>query len=312
MQGRPQNSRTRGRFVLLAIVLLLGSVLGWMAGGRDSTTDEPSELQTPARAEGLAGPHAGSLPSAELGPSAPGPSVAREDSAQASPAADGHPPRVVYASSIDYLRDFWGDTWPELRAELEERFPERLARYEALVLTEDLVPPPLSELEDEIIRVLLEAFDSRRDYLAWRGDAEPWPEVITEEFVREKLGSGPSGVEKEFVQGVQQVADALRPALTEARHKFFEAARIAVEREAHAGAYTVWPLILVGPGMDPRTGELSTRSSDPGNDVRLTAIHQGLWFFVLHVFSDEYPNVHDLRLEMDALGGKRLREAKAV
>jgi hypothetical protein len=293
-------------------VLTIGAAFGWMVRGRQSTTEDPHELVSPVRAEVRAQSLTASLPPIEPA-AATGSSIGTREEVRSQDASSVESsPRVVYSSSIHYLQDFWGDKWPELRAELEKLAPERLARYEALVLTEDLVPAPLSELEDEIIRGLLEEFERSKHYLAWRGDAEAWPETITAEFLEETLSVGPLEAAGALIQGVQDVADSHRAALTEARREFFAAAQVAVEREARAGAYIAWPLIVVGPGINPRTGELSARSSDMGADVTLTITHLGLWSLMLKVLSAEYPNVHDLRLQMDALGGRRLREAKAV
>ena len=301
-----------GAAILLGVLVLVGALVWGIRGGREkgdaALGPEPLELaRDSAPSEGLPSAARVALdpstdPPAEDGDSSAGP-VTEESS------------RVMYESSVEYLQDYWGSRWPGLRAELESRVPERLARYEALTLTQDLVPPPLSEIEDEVIRLFLEEYDRERTrhYLAWRADAEPWPERITASFLQEKLGVAESRADPGLIQTVQRVADSHRPGLTEKRRRFFDSARSAVERELRAGAYVAWPLLVVGTGMDPRTGAAPRQPSEAGVDVSLRLVAmRGLWHLSLSVYAAEYPRVHEQRFELESLGAARLREAAAA
>lgn len=305
----------KARTKALAVFTGLAGITGLVLFGAPQSARESLSGDTPARTEHASAPDRGldTFPRESAASSrTPGESRLPTEQRVHTPASDE--PRVLFASALDYLQDYWGEQWPALRAELEERAPGRLTRYEEMALTEDLVPPPLSELSGQIIELFLREFDreARQYFLAWRADAEAWPDVIDVAFVTEKLGRLESEVDGDIVQGVQQVADHHRAGLVDARRRFLGAARDAVEREAKAGAFVAWPLILVGPGRDPRTGGPPRHPGEPGSDVMLAMNYRGLWHLMLHVYSAEYPYVHELRLELETLGKARLREAKAV
>lgn len=218
--------------------------------------------------------------------------------------------QVVYESSLDYLRSYWGDQWPDLQAELEANYPDRLRRYQDLQLTQDLIPPPLSEIHDELRVRLLEEFDSNRSVIARQIDADAWPEALTPDFLVERVGADPSELDAQILARAQKVADQYREDLRVARDEFLAEARAAVEREAGAGAYVAWPLLHVGAGRLP-SGAAPERHAE-GSDVSLLISYRGLWIISLNLRAVENPHVHELREVAAHLGRRRLRDLWGV
>lgn len=247
-------------------------------------------------------------------PRTPGPGDEEVVSPSTPPDSGDSDSRIVYSSSVQYLEQFWGPRWPELRAELELHAPHKLARYEALALTADLVPPPLPEIADDLLRQLLEAI-AREDWTegkALMANAEPWPDPVTPDFVTELLQLFPGQVTDALVEDVQSIADRYSSELAALRLSYFEAVRRAAESEARARAYVAWPLVQVGPGIDARSGDVSDRQAANGDLARFFVTYKGLWAVWLSVRGDDYPDARELGARMRAAGSRRLKEAQRL
>lgn len=220
--------------------------------------------------------------------------------------------RVVYESSVTFLQDFWGPRWPQLREELERFAPERLARYESTVLTEDLVPPPLADIHEEAVRRLLEMFDapSTRGPVAFRARAGEWPSPLTGEFLERRFGTAMPHYSAEQVERADRVADSFRARLEAAREVFFEHARVDVEQEARQKHYLAWPLLYVGQGIDASTGVVASESSGARNSIRLIVSLNGIWILQMDFDIDSRPHLKDLWEELAELGHAREAEVE--
>jgi hypothetical protein len=222
--------------------------------------------------------------------------------------------RVVYASSIDYLEDYWGDRWPLLRRELEIYGPERLKRYEGMKLTEEMVPPPLSEIGDELVRRLMEEID-HEDWLKVQASmvrAEAWPERLTSEFVGDLVGRVTGLIDEDLVRRCEDVAHSHRAELGAVRQEYYAAAREAAQTQAMAGRYIVWPLVQAGHGMDPLTGEPAAADPPNGRIFTLSFSYWGLWIVHMYIHKAQYPAVQDLRTQLKVLGEARLDDVRAL
>ena len=224
--------------------------------------------------------------------------------------AEGNGKRVVYESSLEFLESYWGERWPALRDELALKNPDELEFYESLQLTEDLIPPPLSEVHEEIVRRLLEEFDSEHAQrsIAFHARAEAWPDELTAEFLEERVGANSRAISPEQLAHAQRVADDMRRSIEDARNRFFDAARFDIELEAKAGAYVAWPLIHVGAGTSPSTGAAPLKSPMRGSVVNLGISLNGLWIVTLNLSSAGFPHLVELKTSLARLGERRLRE----
>jgi hypothetical protein len=247
-------------------------------------------------------------------PRTPGPGDEEGVPPSTPPDASDSDSRIVYSSSLQYLEQFWGPRWPELRASLELHAPHKLARYESLALTADLVPPPLPEIADDLLRQLLEAI-AREDWTegkARMANAEPWPDQLSPDFVTELLQLLPGEVTDDLVGRVESIGDRYRSELAALRLSYFEAVRRAAESEARARAYVAWPLVQVGPGIDARSGEVSDRQAAQGDLARFFVTYEGLWAVWLSVRGDDYPDARELGARMREAGRRRLKEAQRL
>jgi hypothetical protein len=238
-----------------------------------------------------------------------GPESGREEAPNSSK-------RVVYKSSLDYLSFFWGAKWPELRAELERFHPETLARFEALELTEDLVPPALASIHEEIVRRLLADFDDPATQAGtlFFARADPWPEELTAQFLVERLGAGGPLITDEQVQDLQALSESYTQPLSELRDAYFAQARIDVEIEARAKGYIAWPLVYVGDGVSAATGGEPplTRDQLPKGSIKLVISFNGLWIVALYLDLDSRPYLADLWRQLEEQGRERERQARRI
>lgn len=251
----------------------------------------------------------------DLSPSTPSASRAkvetsRTETVSGDPASDGG--RVVYTSSIDYLSQFWGPRWEALRADLAEHNPDRLAMYEAMPLTEELVPPPLASVQDDLVRAFLEQLDSptERNRIAYEVRADPWPTPLTSNFLAQRIGTATSYSGSE-VMAAQQAADRVEPEFSDARDMFFEQARIDVEIQAKARDYVAWPLVFVGTGVSASSeGEPPPEVQLGSRPISLLVSWRGLWIAGLQLDIQQRPYLWDLWQLMKRLGSQRERDVR--
>lgn len=242
-----------------------------------------------------------------------GPSL---DSAVPREEAPGIENRVVYKSSVDFLSEFWGEKWPELREELERLHPERLAMHETLELTADLVPPPLASIHEEIVRRLLEEYDdpTTRRGILFDARADPWPEVLTKEFLLRRVGVGFPRYTDQQLRDVQELSDSFNETMRDVQDVFLAQARIDVEIEARAKGYVAWPLVYVGDGISAATGgeppPTLDRSSKPSISLLISV--NGLWIVSLRIQLDTRPHLVDLWTQLEEYGQERERQVGAI
>lgn len=221
---------------------------------------------------------------------------------------------VVYERSTQFLEDFWGPHWPELRSYLEKERPERLERYESLVLTPDLVPPPLESITSEVRRLALERFDSDswRQTRAWLEEASRWPDEPGRMFLQQRLEIGTQDTPEAVLEAVAEANRLLEVELELARYEFFHLARAALELELRAGGYRAWPLVMAGPGIDARHGGMAEEEGRGRNLVSIGLSLNGLWLVRTFVWSEDYPEVERSRFRLAELGKARKKELRKI
>lgn len=219
---------------------------------------------------------------------------------------------IAYASSLDYLKDFWGPDWEWLQESVAKEHPERIERYRNMIVTRDLVPPPLSEVMSEFRARVLAEFDSPEWQWkrAWVEDAEPWPENPTDQFLQERLRIGPQELTKQQWDELSILVAHHEAGLDPVRQQFFHLGRAALERELSIDAVRAWPLLKAGPGLDPRTGLMGAPVVETEAEIRIGVSMNGLWLIAAYVWGTDYPELRDLRLELEKLGEARLREVR--
>jgi hypothetical protein len=242
-------------------------------------------------------------------PSAPGPTE-RESAGAEELAPTSSPEEVVFERSTEFLEEFWGPEWAELRDQLERERPHVLERHETLPLTADLVPAPLETLSAEIQTRALETFDSERwrRKRAWLEDAEAWPDAPDRAFLESALNVGTSKVSEETLQSIAEVCARHELELEPARFEFFELARAVLAFELRSGGYRAWPLVMVGPGIDARHGGVADPAPRGRNEVDISLSLNGLWAVQTFVWSDDYPEVGRSSSRLEALGQARKAE----
>lgn len=295
--------------VVLGLLVSTGMIAGFAFLNSKEQDPDPSlgSPEVPARPLSLAGDPESAGPTGR--PSAPS-STGREPEGTEEPAPDSSPDEFVFERSTEFLEEFWGPDWAELRDLLERERPHVLERYETLPLTTELVPAPLETLSAEIQARALETFDSERwrRKRAWLEDAEAWPDAPDRAFLEGALNVGTHKVSEERLKSIVEVCARHEVELEPARFEFFELARAALAFELRSGGYRAWPLIMVGPGIDARHGGVADSAARGRNEVDISLSLNGLWAVQTFVWSGDYPEVGRSSSRLKALGQARKAE----
>ena len=212
------------RWLLLAPAVLVLTIVATMAfveeAPHESPVSEPHDSTTATGDDGVAA--SVSSPSREL-PAAQGTAPPARDFEEV---VDSAPPTLQ-----DVLSEFWGEDWPEVRAQIAEGHD----------LDNLFVGKPWEEAADELLR---EVFIDDAQLTGIRNSLVGWPETLNEEWIQKRYHVDELSEEK--LEAIQKIGAEAHPRLDELSEDYLEQLDSALLSNWESGRFVRAPVTLQG------------------------------------------------------------------